>query len=165
MKYFRNKISGEVFAYELDGSQDYLITSDLVLLSPTEVAAHLSVDKPLTLEDVDVERDRRLATGVDFHGKLFQSRRIDRERITEAAQLAFMAVASGAKSGDLRWLDPGQDFTWIAADNTLVPMDAPTVVAFAKAMAARTQALVLAGRRLKDMDVIPSDYTDDKWWP
>jgi len=119
----------------------------------------------MTSGDVDIERDHRLASAIEFQGALFQSRSIDRERITEAAQLAFMAVASGAKPGDLRWLEPEQDFTWIAADNTLVPMDAPTVVAFAKAMAARTQALVLAGRRLKDMDVIPSDYTDDKWWP
>lgn len=165
MKYFRNIKSGEVFAYELDGSQDYLITQELVPMSAAEVEAHINPVRPVTSADVDGERDLRLASNFEFQGTLFQSRPIDRERITEAAQLAFMAVASGIKPGDLRWLDPEQDFTWIAADNTLVPMDAPTVVAFAKAMAARTQALVLAGRRLKDMDVIPSDYTDDKWWP
>ncbi|MWK57166.1 DUF4376 domain-containing protein [Metapseudomonas otitidis] len=165
MKYFRNIKSGEVFAYELDGSQDYLITQELLPMSAAEVEAHINPVRPVTSADVDGERDLRLASDVEFQGTLFQSRPIDRERITEAAQLAFMAVASGAKPGDLRWLDPEQDFTWIAADNTLVPMDAPTVVAFAKAMAARTQALVLAGRRLKDMDAIPSDYTDDKWWP
>lgn len=165
MKYFRNIKSGEVFAYELDGSQDYLITQELVPMSAAEVEAHINPVRPVTSADVDGERDLRLASNFEFQGALFQSRSIDRERITEAAQLAFMAVASGAKPRDLRWLDPEQDFTWIAADNTLVPMDAPTVVAFAKAMASRTQALVLAGRRLKDMDAIPSDYTDDKWWP
>lgn len=165
MKYFRNVKSGEVFAYELDGSQDYLITQELVSMSAAEVEVHINPVRPVTSTEVDSERDLRLSSDVEFQGTLFQSRPIDRERITEAAQLAFMAVASGARPGDLRWLDPGQDFTWIAADNTLVPMDAPTVVAFAKTMAARTQALVLAGRRLKDMDAIPSDYTDDKWWP
>lgn len=165
MKYLKHLHSGEVFAYELDGSQDYLISADLVVMTADEIREHLNPIKFVTPIDVDLERDRRLASRIEFQDTLFQSRPIDRERITEAAQLAFMAVASGAKPSDLRWLEPEQDFTWIAADNTLVPMDAPTVMAFAKAMAARTQALVLAGRRLKDMDVIPSDYTDDKWWP
>lgn len=165
MRYFVNALSGEVFAYEQDGSQDHLINKDLAPLTTADIEEYLKKVGQLKPTDIDYERDRRLAGGIEFQGTLFQSRPIDRERITEAAQLAFMAVASGAKPGDLRWLEPEQDFTWIAADNTLVPMDAPTVVAFTKAVAARTQALVLAGRRLKDMDVIPSDYTDDKWWP
>ncbi|WP_165667626.1 DUF4376 domain-containing protein [Metapseudomonas otitidis] len=164
MKYLKHSRSGEVFAYELDGSQDHLISADLVVMTADEIQGHLNPIKLGAPIDVDSERDRRLVSRIEFQGTLFQSRSIDRERITEAAQLAFMAVASGAKPGDFRWLDPEQDFTWIAADNTLVPMDAPTVVAFAKAMAERTQALVLAGRRLKDMDAIPNDYTDDKWW-
>ncbi|MDL5600840.1 DUF4376 domain-containing protein [Bacillus subtilis] len=165
MKYFVNALSGEVFAYEQDGSQDHLINKDLAPLTTADIEEYLKKVGQIKPADIDYERDRRLAGGIEFQGTLFQSRSIDRERITEAAQLAFMAAASGAKPGDLRWLEPEQDFTWIAADNTLVPMDAPTVVAFAKAMAARTQALVLAGRRLKDMDAIPGDYTDDKWWP
>ena len=165
MKFFRNTQSGEVFAYEKDGSQDHLISNELVPMTAAEVELHINPVQHPVATDVDIERDHRMAAGVEFKGALFQSRPSDRENIIGAAQSAFMALASGAKPGDLRWLDPGKDFTWIAADNTLVPMDAPTVVAFAKAMAARTQALVLAGRRLKDMDAIPSDYTDDKWWP
>ncbi|MGX5725095.1 DUF4376 domain-containing protein [Metapseudomonas otitidis] len=165
MNYLRSPITGEVYAFSSDGSEDAFIPSGLITMTSAEVEAHLNPLRVMTPGDVDIERDHRLASAIEFQGALFQSRSIDRERITEAAQLAFMAVASGAKPGDLRWLEPEQDFTWIAADNTLVPMDAPTVMAFAKAMAARTQALVLAGRRLKDMDVIPSDYTDDKWWP
>lgn len=165
MKFLRNPSTREVFSFPADGSEDAFIPGGLEAMTPEDISMHCNPVCQPTRTEADVERDRRIDAGISFNGAYYQSRPIDRERITEAAQLAFMAVASGAKSGDLRWLDPGQDFTWIAADNTLVPMDAPTVVAFAKAMAARTQALVLAGRRLKDMDAIPSDYTDDKWWP
>lgn len=165
MIYFKD-LAGEVFAYDSAEERHEFGKAELVPMTATEVEVHLNPPAPLpNTSEIDAARDERLAGGIEFQGTLFQSRPIDRERITEAAQLAFMAAASGAKPGDLRWLEPEQDFTWIAADNTLVPMDAPTVVAFAKAMAARTQALVLAGRRLKDMDAIPGDYTDDKWWP
>lgn len=86
---------------------------------------------------------------------MYQSRATDRENISGAAQLGFMAVVGGAQPGDLRWSDPDQDFEWIAADNSLVPMDAQTVVAFGKAAAERKQDLIFAGRQLKDMNPIP----------
>lgn len=44
-------------------------------------------------------------------------------------------------------------------------MDAQTVVAFGKAAAERKQTLIFAARQLKDMQSIPADFTDDKWWP
>lgn len=115
--------------------------------------------------DIDRERDRRIDAGVDYQGVMFQSRATDRENIAGAAQLAFMAVVGGAQIGDLRWSDAGQDFVWIASDNSLVPMDAQTVVAFGNVAAERKQALIYAGRQLKDMESIPADFTDDKWWP
>lgn len=115
--------------------------------------------------EIDDERDRRIDAGIEFQGVMFQSRATDRENIAGAAQLGFMAVVAGAQSGDLRWSSPDADFTWIASDNTLVPMDAQTVVAFGKAAAERKQALIFAARQLKDMQPIPVDYADDKWWP
>ena len=39
MKYYKDK-DNEVFAYELDGSQDHLITSDMVKLSAAAVELH-----------------------------------------------------------------------------------------------------------------------------
>lgn len=120
---------------------------------------------PVTSAEVDIERDSRIDAGVEFQGVLFQSRATDRENIAGAAQLGFMAVLAGAEPGDLRWSNSGQDFAWIASNNSLVPMDAQTVVAFGKAAAERKQALIFAARQLKDMEPIPADYTDDKWWP
>lgn len=119
----------------------------------------------VTNAKVDAERDRRIDAGVNFRGDLFQSRATDRENIAGAAQLGFMAVVAGAQAGDLRWSDPDEDFTWIATDNSLVPMDALTVVEFGKSAASRKQALIFAGRQLKNMNPIPADYADDKWWP
>lgn len=114
---------------------------------------------------IDTERDRRIDAGLQFQGVTFQSRATDRENIAGSAQLAFMAMVAGAHAGDLRWSNPDQDFAWIASDNSLVLMDAQTVVAFGKAAAERKQALIFAARQLKDMAEIPVDYTDDKWWP
>ncbi|WP_173172355.1 DUF4376 domain-containing protein [Pseudomonas tohonis] len=164
MKYFRHIKNGAVFAYEQDGSQDQLIAQELVPMSAGEVEAHLNPTRRPRPVDVDVERDRRIKDGIQFEGYLFQSRSADHSNIIEAAQLAFMAMANGISPGNLRWFDPERDFVWIAVDNSRVPMDAPTVVALAKAVAERKQSLIYAGRRLKDMEIIPSDYTDDKWW-
>ncbi|WP_137971854.1 DUF4376 domain-containing protein [Pseudomonas sp. F(2018)] len=164
MKFYRDPDSGTVFAYEADGSQDEFIPGHLVVMSEAEIQAHLNPVKLPTSADVDAERDRRIDAGVEFQGVQYQSRGTDRENIAGAAQLGFMAIVGGAQPGDLRWSNPDQDFAWIASDNSMVLMDAPTVVAFGKVAAVRKQALIYAGRQLKDMESIPSDFTDDKWW-
>lgn len=41
MKYFRDELSGEVFAFEADGSQDQQITAGLVRLTPEQEDIHL----------------------------------------------------------------------------------------------------------------------------
>lgn len=119
----------------------------------------------VTTDQVDAERDRRIDAGFTFNGKQYQTRQTDRENIAGAAQIAFMAIVGGAEPGNLRWADPDNDYVWIADDNTLVKMDAQTVVDFGKAAAARKTQLIYAARELKNMQPIPDDYTDDKWWP
>lgn len=118
-----------------------------------------------TARDVDVERDRRIDAGVEFSGVLYQSRAGDRENIAGSAQLAFMAIVGGAQPNDLRWSDPAEDFFWIAADNSRVPMDAHTVVEFGNVAARHKHARIVAGSNLKQMEQIPADFQDDKWWP
>lgn len=164
MKYLKDA-AGVVYAFESDGSQDEFIPKGLVAMTQAEVAAHLNPGAGPTAANVDAERDRRMDAGVVFRGVKYQSRPTDRENIAGAAQLAFMAIVGGAQEGDLRWSDSAKDFAWIAADNSLVPMDAATVVEFGKMAAARKQALIYAARQLKDKAAIPSDYADDKWWP
>lgn len=133
--------------------------SKLITAAQQQAAAKAAFD-----DDVTRERDRRIAAGFTFDGKLFQSRQTDRENIMGNAQLAFMAVAGGAEAGNLRWADASSDFSWIAADNTLVPMDAPTMLAFAKASAAQKARLIFKAREIKDIVPQPTDVTDDKLW-
>lgn len=113
---------------------------------------------------VDEERDRRLEQGFTFRGKLIQSRAGDRENILGMSQLAFQAVVGGAEEGNLRWANADRDFQWIAADNSLVPMDAQTVVELGRAAAAFKDNLVFKARALKDTSPIPADYMDSKYW-
>lgn len=113
---------------------------------------------------IDAERDRRIAAGFMFGGKLYQSRPEDRENISGAALAALAAQISGAEPGNLRWHGGDSDFVWIAADNSLTPMDAQTMFAFGQAAMAHKQAHIFAGRALKDAVPIRADYADDSHW-
>ncbi|WP_167509267.1 DUF4376 domain-containing protein [Pseudomonas oryzihabitans] len=122
---------------------------------------------PVESYQVDQERDRRISVGFIFDGKTYQTEsQSDRENILGALGTALAAIAvDGAQAGNLHWADPGFDFFWIAADNSRVPMDAQTCLAFARAAVARKSLLVIAGNTLKQLQPIPQDYTDDKYWP
>lgn len=118
-----------------------------------------------TPQVVDAERDRRIAAGFTFGGKLYQSRPEDRENISGAALAALAAQIGGAQADDLRWHGGDSDFVWIAADNSLTPMDAQTMFAFGQAAMAHKQAHIFAARTLKDAVPVPADYADDSHWP
>lgn len=120
---------------------------------------------------VDAERDRRISGGFEFQGVRYQSRLPsaihpgDWDVFSGKALEAFIALSSGAAPGDLRWADPDEDFAWIAADNSRVPMDAQTVIELCKTASAHRSRHTFAGSDLKAMQPIPQDYTDDQWWP
>lgn len=123
-----------------------------------------------TAADVDTERDRRIADGFYFQGVKYQSRTSDRENIAGAKSAASDAVALGAPTGDYAWqqlLDPGAPavFAFIAADNSVHPMDAQTVVQFGYTALAHKQGLIFSARTLKNMETLPADYaTNDSYW-
>lgn len=121
--------------------------------------------QPVTAADVDRERDDRIAAGFVFAGKLYQSRPEDRENIAGASVAALAAIGAGAQPGDLRWHGGDSDFVWIAADNSLTPMDAQAMFVFGHAAMAHKQAMIFAARAIKDIDPIPADYADDQRWP
>lgn len=127
-----------------------------------DIAPFLAVVMPT---EIDAERDRRVAAGFTFAGKLYQGRPEDRENITGASLAALAAMGAGAQPDDLRWHGGDEDFVWIADDNSLTPMDAQTMFAFGQAAMAHKQAMIFAARALKDADPTPSDYTDDAYWP
>lgn len=128
-------------------------------------AARLAAERQALLDGIRAERDRRLAADFLFQGVLFQRDPTSLARITGAATLAGFAVGAGSPPGNLRWANPNQDFAWIASDNTVVTMDAQTAFAFGQAAAAVETAIVFAAKTLREMDPIPTDYTDDGYWP
>lgn len=115
--------------------------------------------------DVAAERDRRLAADFTFQGKMYQRDPKSLQRIAGAAQMASLALASGAQADDLRWHGGDSDFGWIASDDTVTPMTAPTMIAFGQAAAAMETQIIFAARNLRRMDPIPADFTEDTWWP
>ena len=99
---------------------------------------------------VNIERDRRINQGFLFNGVRFQSRADDRENIKGAVMIAMYDLTYSSD--------------WIAEDNSIVHMDAPTLFAFGRTAAEHKQHLIFKARQIKDMSPIPADFTDDKWW-
>lgn len=118
-----------------------------------------------TAADVSAERDRRLRQ-VTFAGHAFDfcDGRSD-INIAGAGTLALAAIIAGAQVGNLRWAGMDRDFTWVAADNAAVPMDAQTCLSFAQAAAVWKARHIHASRAIKDLPEIPADYADDARWP
>jgi hypothetical protein len=126
----------------------------------------LGLQTPTVLPgQVTQEAARRMVSGFAFQGRTFQSDVESQKRAAGAVTMAILAVIAGKQPGDLRWHDGDDDFYWIASDNARVPMDSQTVVAFGKAAGEWESQHVYAARKLKDMQPIPLDYTDDKHWP
>lgn len=117
----------------------------------------------VTPADVNAERDRRML-GFAYGGHVFQFDATSQQNISGAATMAMMAITSGAQPGDLRWMSPAYDFSWITLDNQPVPMDAHQMLAFASAAALFKSDLIFKARQIKDMSPIPQDYKSDVRW-
>ncbi|MER8652320.1 hypothetical protein [Mesorhizobium sp. M0586] len=115
--------------------------------------------------DVNAERDRRIAAGFTFNGKAYAMDDQSKARISGAATLAGFAAITGAGAGNYRWADANVDFVWIANDNTLTLMDAPTCFAFGKAAAAWESQNIFAARAIKESDPVPYGFTNNAYWP
>lgn len=70
MKYY--KLNKDVYAFELDGSQDDYISNDMVMMTDEEVDRHVSPEKYLSAEDkAQLHRERMLTlTPIEFDIKL-----------------------------------------------------------------------------------------------
>jgi len=117
------------------------------------------------IEGIKNERDRRLELDFEFEGQMYQRDEKSIARISGAGTLALGAMINGAQEGDLLWHGRETPFAWITSNNLLVEMDAQTCFAFGAAAASVETELVFAAKQLREMDPIPEDYVDDKWWP
>lgn len=127
-------------------------------------AEQVRVVRAPSSDDVNRERDRRLQK-FTFEGVVYDFDAASSNRIDKARGSALAALIAGAQPGNLRWANPNVDFGWIAADNTITPMDAHTCLAFGNAAAAWEGLHIIAARTLKDMNPIPEGYADDEYWP
>lgn len=114
---------------------------------------------------VDAERDRRIDAGLTWQGKLWQSDADSRENINGSYSSALAYLLSGGQPDEVYWSDPNTPLTWLAEDNSLVTMTPAMMIDFGNAALAHKKAHIFAARTIKDMDPIPTDFTDDKWWP
>jgi hypothetical protein len=130
-------------------------------------ATELTKDELIAV--TNAERDRRIAAGFSFSSKEFDTDRESVKRILGAASAAHIAVTqNNSQAGDLRWADANADFQWIAADNTLLAMDAPTAIAFGQAYMAHERALIFAAKTIKDeisAGTYDGDPVNDNRWP
>jgi hypothetical protein len=126
-----------VFAFELNGSQDELIPSDLIEISESE--AEFLRNPPKSLEVVKEEkrtflnacRDKDESSGFIFNGKIYDSTERSVLRITTAALSAQLAIATN------------QPFSldWTTADNSTVTLSAQETASLPLYLALHGKAL------------------------
>ena len=142
-------------------------TIDWVIRDKTaeELAAEEASRRNQTLDSITNHRDGLIADGFWFANTKFDSRPEDQKRISGAALLAFMAASQGAQANNYLWHGGTEPFSWIAQDNTIVQMDAQTVISFGQTAAEHERAHIFAARALKDMEPIPEDWANTAYWP
>lgn len=119
----------------------------------------------VTGDQVNAERDRRVAAGFAFGGHLIHSDDSSKIKISGAVQLATLAILAGAQPGNLRWHGGDADFGWGTMDGALLPLDAQSMVNLGKAAAAWEQAHYTAARAIKGLSPIPADFAAASRWP
>lgn len=153
-----------VYKVDIEAPEGEYWTGAFEVVDGEPVAVFEAIPPP-TPEAVDAERDQRITEGFEFGGTHYQTRDQDRENISGASVAALAAMMNGAQADDYRWHGGDTDFEWIATDNSTTKMDAQTMFAFGQAAMAHKQKHIFAARSLKDSDPIPTDYTDDSYWP
>lgn len=104
------------------------------------------------IDIINHTRDSLIEGGFVHNGHSFQSRQSDRENISVLGQLATMMVMGGVAVADnLRWADANNDFGWITADNTVVPMDAFAMAALFQKGLAFKSSITFYARYLKNV--------------
>jgi hypothetical protein len=92
-----------------------------------------------------------IAAGFTFGGALFQ---IDPDSQGQMAAMGIMALGSITDAAGSPW---PAGFYWVAADNSHVAMDAPTMYAFGRAVAGYVSACILRLRAIKDAIAAATD--------
>lgn len=150
-----------VYAGDADSDNYKIINGFLVEQSDDDRAPARAQERK---REIAREQFQRTKNKFTFMNTLFDFDTVSQTRIDGASALAIAAMASGAQVGDLRWHGGTEDFAWITQDNSIILMDAQTVLGLGKAAAEHVRAHVFAARALKDDPTI-TDVTADIHWP
>ncbi|MHB0844768.1 DUF4376 domain-containing protein [Stutzerimonas nitrititolerans] len=126
MKYFRNPQSGEVFAFEADGSQDEFIPSELIPMTPAEIEAHLARQPDDYAAAIAARRWQAEVSGIEIAGMRIETDDRTKTLLNGAALRAT--------------IDPQHSRRWKLADGTWVTLDSETLISAAKAVDSYVQA-------------------------
>lgn len=124
-KYYRHPNTGEVFAYEADGSQDEYIKPGLVRMIDAEVEAHLApppIDYPAIIAD---RRWQAEVAGITVNGMQVDTGRDSQALITGAALQAT--------------IDPAYTVRWKTGAG-FVELNSQEIIGMATAVRAHVQA-------------------------
>lgn len=94
MKHFRNRVTGVVYGFEDDGSQDDCITLEMDEMTGQEVYDHLHQSKTMTREDI--ARSRQICYSDPVTGSDRHYMEAVRERAAGNLDMASQAEALGA---------------------------------------------------------------------
>lgn len=119
---------------------------------------------PVTTEQVNAERDRRVQTTFSWNGKAYQLDERSLTRITAMGADARFAKAAGANNSNKKWHGGIEDFGFIATDNSVTSMGVDDVISFSNAAKLWVNNHTMKARALKDMNPIPQNFTDDSYW-
>lgn len=138
-------------------------------IRPTIIDGHAIVEwnyekNPPEKSDIDQERDRRIYKSFFWNGFEIQSDRDSIENILGACSKALIFITTGGDPNNPYWTSPTEKFTWIAADNSIVELTPAQMLAMGSTAAEHKKNCIFAARSLKDMNPIPLDFQDDKWW-
>lgn len=136
----------------------------VVDMTPEQQESAVEIHRRTLKLEINKERDTRISGGFEWNGHVFQSDSTSYENIMSVANSATAAILTGTDQDDVNWTGEETPFTWIAKNNTFVEMSPKAVIEFARAATLHKSSHFLAARNLKNMEIIPEDYTDDKWW-
>ena len=122
-------------------------------------------DVPATSEIVNQERDHRISAGFTWNGHTFQSDSDSRENIIGSSVDATEFMRGGGAPNEVYWQSSATPFVWLAADNTPVAITPAQMIDMGRALLSHKKNCIFAARVLKDMEPIPADFADDKYWP
>ncbi|PTQ70281.1 DUF4376 domain-containing protein [Pseudomonas sp. GV071] len=131
MKHFIDRATGEIFAYERDGSQDAYIRPNLEPIDEMALAAHRLAQAEAIADipaDIAVRRYQAEIAGIPFKGVRFDTSRDGQALIAAAAVAAF--------------IDPGYSIEWKVPDaaSGRIALSGTEILAAASAVRAHVQA-------------------------